>query len=74
MTLSWIMFALAALMGPASRALGKSGAALPFFCVLFSCAGAAAWILSFGTVTGAAAGVIAAALSMLLSGEGGGDQ
>ncbi len=74
MTLSWILFALAALIGPVSRALGKSGAALPFFSVLFSCAGAAAWILSFGTVTGAATGVIAAALSMLLSGEGGGEK
>ncbi len=72
MTAACILFVLAALTAPLGRVSGKSGTALPFFCVLLCCAGAAVCILSRGTAAEAAAGVTAVALSCLLFGKGGG--
>ena len=74
MTISCILFALAALIWPLGRMMRKTGAALPFFSVLLCCAGAGLYILSGGSVSSAAAGVAAVAFSALLTGEGGGKQ
>lgn len=69
MTLSWILFALAAFFWPLRRITGKDGLLLPFLSVLFCCAGGLTALLPGGDLLPAATGAAAVLLSALLTPE-----
>ena len=64
--LSWIMFALAAVMILLSRHIGKGGMLFPFLCVLFCCAGACVGVLCRASLMTVGTGTAAVLLTALL--------